>query len=343
VYLRGWSRYLTLYSAEANMRMDGTPRIRLNNPDLTQLSEELAAVFDESWTNFILAYRIYGPSTSQGGGGQSSQEQSSGGGSGEGGSGDQDSGDSGGRGDQGNSGGGSGQGGGDQGGGGQGGGGQSGGGQSGGGQGGNSPPPLVVDPADLELDLTQQPRGTFVQVLDLIGKQVQFSANGRQLIVRSPFVDDVAEMANYLPLLMEHCTASDADVIPGRINVNEAPPEILLGIPGMREEIVDAILSTRGTELDTGDPGRQYETWLLAEGIVTVDEMRALTPFINAGGDVFRAQVVGYFQGGGPSSRAEVVFDATAPLPRLLFWRDISHLGRGYPLDMLGLELTATP
>ena len=104
---------------------------------------------------------------------------------------------------------------------------------------------------------------------------------------------------------------------------------------------MDAIISARGDETLAADPARQHETWLLAEGIVTLDEMRALTPFVTARGDVFRAQVVGYYQGGGPSSRAEVVLDATGAVPRLLFWRDISHLGRGYALEMLGVEMLA--
>jgi hypothetical protein len=67
--------------------------------------------------------------------------------------------------------------------------------------------------------------------------------------------------------------------------------------------------------------------------------MKALMPFVCGGGDVFRCQIVGYFQGGGPSSRAEVVFDATGAEPRELFWRDISHLGRGYALETLGVDL----
>ena len=66
---------------------------------------------------------------------------------------------------------------------------------------------------------------------------------------------------------------------------------------------------------------------------------KELLPYVTTRGDVFRAQVVGYFDGGGVSARAEVVIDATIPLPRILFWRDISHLGRGYALQTLGVDL----
>ena len=64
-------------------------------------------------------------------------------------------------------------------------------------------------------------------------------------------------------------------------------------------------------------------------------------PFISGGGNVYRGQVVGYFQGGQAASRAEVVFDATSPMPRVVFWRDLTHLGRGYSLDTLGVDFSS--
>ncbi|HOP76444.1 MAG TPA: hypothetical protein PLD05_03085, partial [Thermogutta sp.] len=78
------------------------------------------------------------------------------------------------------------------------------------------------------------------------------------------------------------------------------------------------------------------ETWLLTDGLVTLEEMKALMPFVTCGGSVFKAQVVGYFAGGGPSCRVEAIFDATVRPARLLFWRDMSHLGRGFQVDVLG-------
>jgi hypothetical protein len=51
---------------------------------------------------------------------------------------------------------------------------------------------------------------------------------------------------------------------------------------------------------------------------------------------VYRAQVVGYYQDGEASARAEVIVDATGDIPRVVFWRDISHLGRGYSVETLG-------
>src|SRR5690606_10485790 len=107
--------------------------------------------------------------------------------------------------------------------------------------------------------------------------------------------------------------------------------------PGIDEETVSEIIATR--EIDpflNENPARRHETWLLTEGIVDLDQMKQLIPLVSAGGDVYRAQIVGYFDEGGPAARIEAIIDSSRATPRLVFWRDISHLGRGYSLDTLG-------
>jgi hypothetical protein len=124
--------------------------------------------------------------------------------------------------------------------------------------------------------------------------------------------------------------------MPGRINLNECPAELLYGIPLLSEEIVQAILENR--EADSDDVNRQFETWPLVEGIVTLTEMRTLVPLLTGGGDVYRAQIIGYFETVGASHRAEVIIDATTVNPKIVSWRDMSHLGRGFDLSVLGLR-----
>jgi hypothetical protein len=68
------------------------------------------------------------------------------------------------------------------------------------------------------------------------------------VVLRSPFLDDLVSMAVYMPELMDNVTVVADTVIPGRISLSQAPPEILLGIPGMTEEIVEQILSQRVPE-----------------------------------------------------------------------------------------------
>jgi hypothetical protein len=64
--------------------------------------------------------------------------------------------------------------------------------------------------------------------------------------------------------------------------------------------------------------------------------MRTILPFVCAAGSAQRAQIVGFFDDEGPAARIEAVVDTSSGYPRVVFWRDMSHLGRGYPLSTLG-------
>jgi hypothetical protein len=69
--------------------------------------------------------------------------------------------------------------------------------------------------------------------------------------------------------------------------------------------------------------------------------MRTLLPYLTTGGDVFRAQVVGFFDDSPLSARAEVVVDGTASPPRQVYWKDLRLLGRGYSRETLGAAVVA--
>ncbi|RCS54332.1 general secretion pathway protein GspK [Bremerella cremea] len=189
--------------------------------------------------------------------------------------------------------------------------------------------------SSVQLDLTQPAKTQIANMLDLIGASVSVP-NGT---LKSPFEDSVVAMNIYLPELMDNMTINPSPVIPGRININQAPYEILLGIPGMEESIVSQILEQRIPTPDPENPITRHETWILTQGIVTLEQMKTLSPFICGGGDVYRAQVVGYFEDGKAFSRHEVVLDATQPQPKVMLWRDMTELGRGHPLEVLGVEL----
>jgi DNA uptake protein ComE-like DNA-binding protein len=199
-----------------------------------------------------------------------------------------------------------------------------------------------TDTALVEVDPSQPAKATFKQVLDLIGAKVQVPGqNDENTVVGPVFPDSPVEMMLYLPLLMDAVAVVTEPAIPGRINVNQAPRALLMGIPGIEDTTVEEIISQRVMETSSEDEAAamKHETWLLTMGIVTLDQMKMLSPFVCAGGDVYRAQIVGYYEDGSAASRAEVLFDATGAVPRVLSWRDISHLGRGYPLEVLGLRM----
>jgi Type II secretion system (T2SS), protein K len=192
------------------------------------------------------------------------------------------------------------------------------------------------------LDFSKPAKTQFTQILDLLDTQIQvtFSGDSRPTTLQSPFTSELGSLNLTLPSLLDNVTVNPADTIPGRINILQAPAPLLRGIPGMSEEIVTNILSLREAEITDEKPNRRHETWLLTEAVVTLEQMRLLQPFICSGGQVYRAQIVGYFQHGEAAARGEAIFDATGPLPRLVSWRDMSHLGRGYALETLGLDFS---
>ena len=143
---------------------------------------------------------------------------------------------------------------------------------------------------------------------------------------------------------MANLTTYEGDVIPGRVNIMQAPRKVLEAIPYLTEEEVDRIHTVAKNDREVDDPdgadmNRKYETWLLVEGVVDLDKMKALMPFICTGGDVYRAEIAGYFGDGAGTSRAEVVLDTTEAIPRVLFWRDKSHLRKGFSVEAMGTQL----
>ncbi len=204
----------------------------------------------------------------------------------------------------------------------------------GGGSGGNNTRTVPWTDGAVQLDLTAQPKGKFSQVLDLVGATISVTQNGQTTNYTSPFQNNPIAMVAYLPMIMEKLTTVDGPVIPGRININEAPREILAGIPGMTTEIVDAIVEARADGSESEN--RRFETWPLVEGLITLEQMRSLIPLVNVGGDVYKAQVVGYYEQGAAFARVEAIIDAAEQVPTVVAYRRMDHLGRGFSNAVLG-------
>lgn len=264
---RGWSSYLTLYSQENNLNINGEPRINFNEEDLTKLHQDLSAVFSVDVANFVILYRQGLPTA-------------------------------------------------------------------------GSSASIPIPAAAYQIDLTIAAEKEITQILELIGLSLEGppAVDGEDpIIIESPW--PAIAFGTYIDHLMDNASTNDNPTIPGRLNINAAPRTLLEGIPGLSSEAIDRIVQERFTDpsQDTSNYTR-HETWLVKNLIVTLEEMKLLQPFITGNGDVYRAQIIGYYEGGKASARAEVVIDSTTVTPRVRLWRDLSHLGRGYPLEVLGYQ-----
>ena len=194
--------------------------------------------------------------------------------------------------------------------------------------------------ANFEPELSAETVGqfTFTSVVDLVETFVEtVDEEGETIYLRSPI--NAQSLGLAMTTAMKSLTVYEGESIPGRINIMQAPRRTLEGIPGMDTELIDRIIQVREFELDDPDfldINRNYETWLLTEFLVDIPTMKTLMPFICVGGDVYQAEVIGYFGDGVGTARAEAIIDTTVDIPKLIFWRDKSHLQGTFSVDVLG-------
>ncbi len=274
----GWASLLTLHSVEANVQSDGSPKIYVNNEDLSQLHSEVSQVLGEAAASFVVAYRQGGPE-------EEPEDELD----------------------------------------------------------GDSPDDLAPaeipggappekDAEAINIDFEAPAAVAIQDPLDLVGVRVKVVEQGELgvTLVDSPWQEGDGSLSTALSQMMGALTATDADAIPGRININQAPRSVLAGLPEIPLTTVDAILSVRDMAAGSSREDRQQATWLLTEGYLDLEQMRALAPYITGQGAAYRAQVLGGYEAGGPVRRIEVVLDTTVSPPRVVMRRDLSPLGAGF-------------
>jgi len=294
----GWAGMLTVHSRESNLRPDGSPKINLNQSLLTELYDELDAEFGEEIATFIVAYRLEGSTNIE-----EIEDESSGSNT----TGDAETDEA----------------------------------LQGiaegiatGIAGGASEDPIIRG----GMDLSEGASYAFYSLYDLIDAEVEVDLSPGEeeeiAILTSPWTSDSGSLAEDLPMLFESFTLRDVDVIEGRINVNQARMECLLGLPDMTPELAEAIAASRPViaegQAEMEMPAyRETTGWLLIDGLTDLTTLRKLDRYITARGGVYRVNSIGHFGSGGPPARVEAVIDSTQVPPRVVFHRDLSHLGVG--------------
>jgi type II secretory pathway component PulK len=309
---RGWSQFLTIYSAERNLQQDGTPRINVNQQNLPQLYQQIQGLYGDATATFVVAYRMNGASGATSGRG----------------------GTSGGTGGSGGSSGGSSSG------------GSSSGGSSSGGSGGSSSASntATVNLGGLAVPSTAGTYHKISSLFSLIGVQVRATINGQKnKLVPNPWPNNTTTIGQTFPDVLDKMSLVDDPFIQGRININVAPYEVLMGIPNMTQSLAQQIVAAQGlgsnsTVAGSSQSQRSTTAWLVGEGLLTSSStMAQLDPYITAHGAVYRVQSIGYFDEGGPFVRLEAVIDGSIDPPRILNMRDLTELGRGFTRQQLGI------
>jgi hypothetical protein len=289
---RGWSDYLTVHGREVNVDSTGQLRIWINHN-----SDDLPAIYkalqesglDEEMAAYLIAAKIYTRTQLDAQGNPLQMGKGKGGGK----------------------------------------------------KGGKNQKVRVGGPDDLisaveeslKDPLLLSPR-TVSSLMDLINTRVTlpntgssgaFGVGERETIVINSPLNDPNRRNEILPALLDKvCTREAVEIIP-RLNVTTAPREVLLGLPGLEETDVDAMISARDG-LYPDDPATSSGAWLLTSGGLTPEKFKALERYVTGTSMIYRLEAHGYLAGGSPLVRVEAVIDINLGSPRILYYRELTDL-----------------
>jgi type II secretory pathway component PulK len=120
--------------------------------------------------------------------------------------------------------------------------------------------------------------------------------------------------------------------LPGRININTASDTVLRCLPGLSDQDIQMVIDRRPptNTLDAPDAIYQTPAWLYTEAGLQPQTIQTLERYITTRSQVYRVQSIGYFDNGGPMVRVEAVIDTNLGKPRILYYRDLTQLGRAF-------------
>ena len=127
-----------------------------------------------------------------------------------------------------------------------------------------------------------------------------------------------------LPILLDRCTTTNQAKLIGLVNLNTASTKVLAALPGLSPSLAEAIVAAR---VGLSPEARKTPAWLYQDGLLNADAFRQAAPYLTARSYQFRFRVAAYAIPAGSYCVLEVVVDAAAKPPAVLFLRDASLLG----------------
>lgn len=162
----------------------------------------------------------------------------------------------------------------------------------------------------------------FSSITDLVDAKVTIteSANIKQDYESGVTVEDLFN-------LMDTFTADTREFRPGRVNINSAPANILVQIPGIDENLATTIITTRNS---IPQEKQSSLAWLLETDIMNIEQFKEVEPFLTARSFQFHIQVIGYGLPSGRFRTIEAVVDLIGTAPKIIYLRDLTKLGIPY-------------
>lgn len=294
----GWSDLLTVHSAESTLAPDGSKKLNLNTTELARLYDDLETKFDRDVARFVVALRMAGRADASSRKPKlddeaKRQERLS--------SGQRRLGEQLGSGDD------------DQ-----------------GGLAALASSGSVKTERRGGILLSSKPVFRIGSLVDLIDGAVRVDVDGTDTLLQSPWDSDAGSVTESLRELSPWLTTTSHSRWRGRINFFEAPYEVLMTVPEMSEPLARAIVNSRPRQSESGNTvngARSNNTptsaWLMEQGLVDLQRLRKIAPYITARGDVFSGIAVGHIDGVRGRSGIRFLIDATYEQPRIKSLQDL--------------------
>lgn len=155
------------------------------------------------------------------------------------------------------------------------------------------------------------------------------SQNAPDVYVDSP-LNNRETFVKYLPTLLDKTTTKTAYELNPRINIATAPEDLIKVLPGLTADDVAAAIAAR-VNIVPGSPEYLTGAWLVTQAGQKPEIFQQLERFVTGQSMVYRVQSIGYFANNGTVSRVEAVIDTNAGKPRIVYYRDLTELGGGFP------------
>ena len=124
--------------------------------------------------------------------------------------------------------------------------------------------------------------------------------------------------------LADKITTSDEETLPGLVNINTAPKEVLMCLPGLEETDADALLAYRES---------QKELKSIAWIVDVLDRQKAIAigSYITVRSQQVSADFVCLSGNGRAYQRYKAVFDTQSGTPKVVYWKSMTSFG--WPLN----------
>lgn len=159
----------------------------------------------------------------------------------------------------------------------------------------------------------------FERLVDLleVRRDPEVKSDGSDNFGRSGSESDQPVTVSVFKQIVDRLTLNDEETLPGRININTAPHAVLKTLPGVEDELADAIIQARNSSGGFASIGD-----LLDVSGMTTEKFGKIEGMVTVRSSVFRIQSTGQVASKMARATIECVVDRGQAVPKVLYWKE---------------------